>query len=335
MAYIYKKTIQGKPYYYLRISQRINGKIIVKDIAYLGSDTTQIGLKLDKLPKIYKKEIRKAKHNLKKFVQSEHYLKKAGQSKLKENPYLDRDLLKEIEALKLHFNERFLHLDRQTVEETYKNFLIEFAFNTASIEGNTITLAETERLLRENLTPKNRTVQEIHDLQNTEKAFFYLLNNKHKIDPPFIIFIHDQLMENIDQRKGYRTHDVRVFHSRFVASPVAYIQTDMHILLEWYEKNKEKLHPFVVASLFHQKFEKIHPFADGNGRTGRMLMNYMLLQKKYPPLIVRKSQRAAYLDALATGDKISFIDAQPQHFKHLVTYLAKELTNGYWNTFLM
>src|SRR3989344_6775730 len=293
MVYVYKKTIQGRPYYYLRLSQRINGKIIVKDLAYLGSDLAQIGPKLEKLPLLYKKEIKKAQYNIKKFVQSEHYLKKAGHDKLKESPYLDRDLLKQIEALKLHFNERFLRIDRQTIEETYKNFLIEFAFNTTSIEGNTITLAETERLLRENLTPKNRTVREIHDLQNTEKTFFYMLNKKHKIDPAFIISLHDQLMENLDQRKGYRTHDVRVLHSRFTTSPVNYIQIDMRILLDWYEKNKERFHPFVTAGLFPPQIQKIHPFADGNGRTGRMLMNYMLLPKKEPPLIVRKSKRAA------------------------------------------
>ena len=63
-------------------------------------------------------------------------------------------------------------LDDKTIKETYKDFLIDFAFNTTSIEGNTITLAEVDRLLRENLTPRNRTLREIYDLQNTEKVFF-------------------------------------------------------------------------------------------------------------------------------------------------------------------
>ena len=64
-------------------------------------------------------------------------------------------------------------------------------------------------------------------------------------------------------------------------------------------------------------------------------MNYMLLQKKYPPLIVRKSKRATYLDTLADGDKLDLTDAQPQRFKRFITYLAEELNEGYWNHFLI
>src|SRR3989338_5853438 len=87
MAYIYKKVIHGKPYYYLRISKRVKCKIIVKDIAYLGNNTLDLENKLEKLPSIYKNEIRKAYRNIKKFIQEEYYLKRVKELKLKENPY--------------------------------------------------------------------------------------------------------------------------------------------------------------------------------------------------------------------------------------------------------
>ena len=140
-------------------------------------------------------------------------------------------------------------------------------------------------------------------------------------------------MENIDTRNGYRTHDIRVFKSHFEATPAPYIKTDIEILLKFYEKYDNKLHPLVLAGVFHQKFEKIHPFSDGNGRTGRMILCYMLTKKKYPPLIIRKSTRGGYLDAMSVGDRVDLNSIEPKHYKDLIMYLAEELIRGYWNNF--
>ena len=335
MVYIYKKIIQEKPYYYLRISKRIKGKIIVKDIACLGSDVSKIEPKLKKLPVIYKKEVRKAYRDIKKYIESEHYLKKIKELKLKEDDYLEKDLLDKVEAIKEHFNKKFLKLDEKTVSEAYKNFLIDFAFNTTSLEGNTITLMEADRLLRENLTPKDKNLREVFDLQNTEKVFFEIINSIASLDNEFIVSVHDKLMENIDTRKGYRQHDIRVFKSAFEATPFVYVKADMGILLKWYRKYEDELHPLALAAIFHQKFEKIHPFSDGNGRTGRMLMIYILMKKKYPPLIIKKSRRADYLNALAKGNNVDLNNIEPKFYKELVNYIAEELDDGYWNNFMV
>ena len=335
MAYIYKKIIQGKPYYYFRVSKRVNGKIVVKDIAYLGKDPLKLENKLKNLPSLYKKDIRNAYRNIKKFVQEGYYLKKVKKLKLKKDPYLTKRFQEDIEAIKLHFNNNFLKKNKITQEETYKNFLIDFAFNTTSLEGNTITLVEADRLLRENLTPKDRTLREIYDLQNTEKVFFDILKSKKEINHDFIIEIHDKLIENVDVRKGYRTHDIRVFKSRFKETHFTYVKIDMGILLKWYKQYENKLHPLVLASIFHQKFERIHPFSDGNGRAGRMILCYMLMRKNYPPLIVKKSNRGHYLDAMALADKLDLDNIEPKYHKDLVNYLAEELISSYWGNFLI
>ncbi len=332
MAYIYKKTIHGKPYYYLRISTRINGKIAVKDIAYLGNDPAEVEQKL-KETSGHEKELRKSYKNLKRFVQEEHYLAKARKLKLKETPYLEKSQLEQVEAARLHFNEHFLKMDKKTVLETYRHFLIEFAFNTTSMEGNTITLAEAGKLLEENLTPKNRTLREIYDLQNTEKVFFQILEQKKELSHEFIIKIHDTLMDNIDERKGYRRHDIKVSKSHFEASPFPYIKADIDILLQWHKKHESILHPLVLAGLFHHKLEKIHPFSDGNGRTGRMVLCAMLLSKGYPLPIIRKTRRGHYLDAMSQGDKAGLTKIEPENYKQLISFLAEELTAGYWNNF--
>lgn len=331
MAYIYEKTIHGKSYYYLRISKRVKGKTIKKDIAYLGNDKAKIAEKLDKLGAANKAEIRKTYRNIKKYLETEHYLEKVG--KIRQNPYLSSKLLKEIEAIKLHFNEKFQKLHENTQKETYKAFLIDFAFNTTSMEGNTITLAEAQRLLTEYLTPKGRTLREIYDLQNTEAAFFETLETKGTINNELITKMHDELMDKIDYRKGYRTHDIKVIGSRFKSSPAEYIKADMKIILDIY--NKSKLHPFVLAGIVHHKLEGIHPFADGNGRTGRMLLNHMLLKSGYPPMIIRKSTRKWYLDALSKADKAGLNDTSPEAYKELAEYLAEEMIHSYWNNFLV
>jgi len=335
MAYIYKKIVKGKPYYYLRVSKRVKGKIVVKDIAYLGSNPNDIKERLKEIPEKYKGEIRKTYRKIKKSIESEHYLNKIKKSKLKEDLFIDKKLLLEIEANKLHFNTEFLKLDTKTKNEIYHQFLIDFAYNTTSLEGNTITLEEAHKLLTENLTPKDRTLREIHDLKNTEKVFFDLINKKGKITHNLIMKTHDELMLNIDKRKGYRTHDIRVFKSRFDASPGEYVKTDMDLLLRWYEDNLKKLHPLVLAVMFHHKFERIHPFGDGNGRTGRMLMNYILLQSKYPPIIVRKVRRNDYLNALADADKSNLTDMDKKHYKKLIKFISEEFVDGYWNMFLV
>ena len=332
MVYIYKKIINGKAYYYLRISKNLNGKVLVKDIAYLGNKVSEIEKKLDNLKK-YQKEIRKGYKNIQKFLNSNYYLEKAKKKKLKKDDYLEKERLEQIEAIKLHYNQSFLKLDKLTIDETYKHFLIDFAFNTTSIEGNTITLKEANRLLKEEILPKNKTLREVYDLQNTEKVFLWLLKNKPVINEKLIIKIHDELLGGIDVRKGYRNQEIRIIGSRFDVSPAKYIQTDMKILMKWFDKNKSKLHPFVLSVLLHHKLERIHPFADGNGRTGRMLMNYFLIRNKYPPFIVSKKRRSDYLNALNKADKSDLNDIGPKSYNNLIIYLAEEIIASYWNNF--
>ncbi len=333
MAYIYKKIINGVPYYYLRVSLRKGKKIIAKDIAYLGSDSSKIKTEIDKLPKKYKNQIRHGYKNIKKVIDSNYYLDKIKRLKLKENPYFSHEQFEGIEAIRLHFNDSFQKHDQLTIRSVYKNFLVEFAYNTTSIEGNTITLEEANKLLREDLTPKEKSSKEIYDLQNTEKVFFYLLNEKLGFNQELLIKIHDMLMENIDARKGYRTHDIRVLRSHFDASPAEYVNADMGLLFRWYEENKSKLHPFVLSVIFHEKFEKIHPFSDGNGRTGRMALIFMLLSNGYPPMIIQKKKRALYINALSSADKANLTKIDPHLFKDLISYMGDEFIDSYWQNF--
>ncbi len=331
MAYIYKKVVGGKPYYYLRASARKGTRIVAKDIAYLGSTLEEVRTSLHKVPP---STLRKAHKTIQRFLESNTYLERAKELKLKITPFLDKALLEEVEACKLHWQHVSKQRDRKTQQDFIKRFAMDFAFNTTSIEGNTITLKQAQLLLSEYLTPKDKTLREIHDVQNTERVFLQLLEQAPDLSHEIIISTHGELMRNVDPRIGYRTEDVHVVHAKFDSTPAPYVKTDMGLLLKLLKENESKIHPFALATIFHHKFEKIHPFFDGNGRAGRMLLNAILLQHGYPPLIVRKRNRAAYIDALGKADKAGLTQTKPEHYKLLIEFLATELIQTYWDAFL-
>ena len=334
MVYIYKKQIGKNSYYYLRASLKKGLKTITKDIAYLGNDPEEARKSLDKLNK-YSKEIKQSYKKINKTLEMNRYLEIAKNSKLKSCEYMSNQHLFNLEACKIHFNNVFKKLNPLTQKDFFKYFIIEFAFNTASIEGNTITLKEAHKLLTENFTPKDRTLREIYDLQNTEKVFFEILEyNKNILNHETICNIHKSLLNNIDIRTGYRKSDVKVFKSKFDSSPAKYVLTDMSMLFKLTKTKLNKLHPFVKAVLFHHKFEKIHPFYDGNGRTGRILMNSLLINDNYPPIIITKKNRSIYLDALSKADNSDILNFEVKNYKKLVEFAVEEMTAAYWDVFL-
>src|SRR3989338_3019823 len=197
MAYIYRKAVGSKEYYYLRASARKGTRIIAKDIAYLGSTLDEVRASLHKIPQ---STLRKAHKTIQLFLESNTYLEKAKELKLKTTPFLDKTLLEEVEACKLHWQHASKQRDRRTQQDFIKKFAIDFTFNTTSIEGNTITLKQAQLLLSEDLTPKNKTLREIHDVQNTERVFLQLLEQVPELSHETIIQIHGELMRTVDQR---------------------------------------------------------------------------------------------------------------------------------------
>ncbi|MBU0757442.1 MAG: Fic family protein [Nanoarchaeota archaeon] len=334
MAYIHVKKIGNTKYYTLRISVRKGNNIITKDIENLGTDLSKIDLY--KLEKKHKSEIRKSFSTLKKFIDSNHYLEKAKEKKLKSKEFLPKNSIETIEAINLHYTSRFLKLDVISKKEIFDNFLLKFAVNSTSIEGNTITLEQAARLFKEDILPKGKTLREVYDLKNTRKVFFWLLEELPDIDIQLIIRIHDWLLDEIDKRNGIRTTDIRIFGSPFKPTPAQFVRDDLNVLVSWYKASK--LHPLVKSVLFHHKFENIHPFYDGNGRTGRLVLNLILLKNNFPPLIVSRRHRKEYLDRINDADKAiksSLINDSSEHYQGLVDFIVSEYKESYWDTFLV
>ena len=333
MAYIHKKIIGNTPYYTLRISYRKDGRVITKDLESLGSNLSKISI--EDLEKRHKAEIKKSYKTIKKFLEKNYYY---GQTKkLKKDAFLSSEQLRRVEACKLHFQEKFLQLDEKTQKSFFEQFLIRFANNSTAIEGNTITLAQATKLLREGILPKGKDIREVYDLQNTKQVFEELLFNENfsfSIDD--VSFVHDSLLKNIDLRTGLRDHDISILGQPFTPSPARYVKEDLELLLSWLKK-QHHLHPLVLTVLFHHKFEAIHPFSDGNGRTGRMLLNILLLQKEFPPLVVAQRRRSEYLRALNKADmaiKKDLFSIDKKHYEPLFSFMVDSFEETYWDVFL-
>ena len=336
MVYIHVKRIGNQKYYTLRISVRKGNKIITKDLCNLGNDISKINI--DNLEKKYKDEIRKSYRTIKQFLDKNTYLEKVKKLKLKQNTYLDKKQLLNINAILLHYKSKFLKLNKLTQKEIFESFLINFAVNSTSIEGNTITLKQAHDLFKEDIIPKNKTLREVYDLTNTKKVIEFLKEKKPKINEDLIVKIHDLLLDNIDKRKGFRNHNIRIFGQPFKPTPARYIKTDIKLLLKWYNENKNKLHPLVLSILFHHKFENIHPFSDGNGRTGRVVMNHILCLLNYPPLVISRRFRKQYIDSMNIADnatKKSLINSSSKNYKKLIDFIYSEFKISYWDIFLV
>ena len=141
-------------------------------------------------------------------------------------------------------------------------------------------------------------------------------------------------MKHIDNRVGYRTSDVRVFKSKFDSTPAPYVKSDMGLLIDLFYQLKKELHPVVSAIIFHHKFEKIHPFMDGNGRTGRMIMNILLSEMKYPLMVIPMKKRIDYINYLSQADKSNIVEIKKAHYSNLVNFIVSEGIKKYWDIFL-
>lgn len=196
----------------------------------------------------------------------------------------------------------FLKETKENYDNRYEAFCSLFTYDSTGIEGNTLTLSETSHLLFEGIVPKEKSLREIYETINHKKAFDYILNYKGDITKDFIFNLHTLVIVNtlrqdlISQSGKYRR--VQVFIGRSIPPTSSEVPLLMTRLLKWYSVNKSKLHPLILASYFHVEFEKIHPFVDGNGRVGRLLMNFILYKNKFPMINVPKKRKFKYYQVL-------------------------------------
>lgn len=191
-------------------------------------------------------------------------------------------------------------LTKGEVERLRDEFLIEFTYNSNAIEGNTLTLQETAMVL-EGITIDQKPLKEHLEIIGHRDAFQYvesLVSDKIELSEYTIKNIHSLVLMDRPEDKGtFRRIPVRIMGA-FHEPPKPYmVEPMMNELLHNHRQRKEKMHLVETVALFHLDFEGIHPFIDGNGRTGRLLINLELMQHGYPAIDVKFSDRRKYYQA--------------------------------------
>jgi Fic family protein len=266
MVSIKKKKISNKVYHYLQYTYRVNGKVHYKE-KYIG----------EKIPN----DIEKKKKELLTEIYQEQWYSKFD--KIKEN-----------------FTKNKKKMPKTVEEKELETFAIKFTYTTNKIEGSTLTHRETALLLEKGITPTRRPIEDVKEAELHRKVFYEVLDYKKNITIATIIHWHKELFKETKKDKAgiIRKYDVGITGSKYI--PPHAIELDFLIreFFEWYNKNKNKIHPVHLAALVHLKFVSIHPFGDGNGRISRLLMNYILNKNNYPMLVIDYSERNSYYNAL-------------------------------------
>lgn len=181
-------------------------------------------------------------------------------------------------------------------KDLYDQLVLSFTYNTNSIEGSTLTENETADIIFEGLTIRNKGLVEHLEAKNHQRALDYLfgvISSNYKITEAFVLKLHEILMTGIRDDAGmYRSHGVRIVGSNVPTSNHLSVPKHMKELIATI--NNSQSDSIVHVSSIHARFEQIHPFSDGNGRVGRLIMMAMLLRVNFAPAIIKKEKKREY-----------------------------------------
>jgi Fic family protein len=191
-------------------------------------------------------------------------------------------------------------LPPSTLQKRDRQFSIKFTYDTNRIEGSRLTYRETADLLERGLSPSQKPIEDIKEAEAHDRVFRETLRYKKDLSLQTILMWHKRLFEETkpDIAGRVRTYQVAISGSRFMPPSPVEVQPLLREFFRWYNRNKPSMHPVELAAGVHLRFVTIHPFADGNGRMSRLLMNFVLHRNGYPPLNIPYEGRRGYYNAL-------------------------------------
>lgn len=301
------REVKGAMHYYLAHSFRKLGKIRKVRI-YLGRDLTKTELvKRQKISEIRLKEKISALEGI-----SDPY-----------HTVLSTNEITELKGLRPIGKIRLLHLS----EEDWLKFTENFAYDTNAIEGSSIELKEAKRIIERNEWP-DKPKHEISETQGVAEAVKYIRKTKEHISIDLILELHRLVFRNSKVFAGHSRkagEEVAVMDSSggiiHRGAPSRNINILLKSLIKWYDEYRDEYPPIVLAAVVHNQFESIHPFRDGNGRVGRLLLVNILLKHNLPPVNIELKNRMAYYLSLqeyeSTGNIKPTIDLILKEYKRL------------------
>ncbi len=304
--HVVKRNVKGRTYYFLEKSVRLPDGHVRKLSRFFGA----------KKPVIPPDEMKQY------FLEKEKEL--AGTWAVQHYTFdypLTEQIIKQIEHRRIEYKYLMHEIPERNKKDILDRLTVNFTYESNAIEGNSLTLKDVAIVIFEKENISGKSLQEIYETRNHRKITELLFAKKIKISHESIIHVHKLLMKDIEKEQGYKTMPNFILGSHLQTSPPEKVHEHLTELIEWYNKNADTVHPLQCAAHFHSRFLQIHPFSDGNGRVARVLLNAMLIRKDYPPLIIRKTNRTRYLNALHAYDQKSPIK------------LVRFLIEKYKNTF--
>jgi Fic family protein len=316
MSHITIRKVKGKKYYYLEESVK-QGKKWIKESIYLGAELPSNEL----LAGIYEKfRDRLTEKGIRGIVPPF-------------TEFLTKNMARKIEAATKNKRTYLKSLTPTQKIEFMERERITFITDSNAIEGSTLDYWLTERVLADQkrierlqkcgaiITGMGREEQEALNLNKCLEMYEKLLKHKKDLSLEMILRFHCLLLSKIEGHEQYcgvwRPVNVRIRGSDHVFPHHKEVPGLMEELVIWYNENKRLVHPAELAAKFHTKFTTIHPFADGNGRMARLLMNYILQINQLPFTNIPLRKRASYMKTQATGNT--------ENYKPFVLFLVKEI----------
>ena len=192
-------------------------------------------------------------------------------------------------------------LNKAELDRLREEFIIDATYNSNAIEGNTLTLRETALILQEGITIAEKPLRDHLDAIGYRDAFLYIIDLADQSEPltaRIIKEIHSLVLVHDSQNKGrFRSVPVRILGAKHETAHPQDIADKLDKLLLEYQENLKKIPTIDAIAKFHLDFEAIHPFIDGNGRTGRLLLNLELIKHGWLPVNIKFSDKQRYYDS--------------------------------------
>jgi Fic family protein len=284
MVNIVTKVIKGNEYLYLVESIRDGNKVIQKTVKYIGR----------KRP-IAKEEFEcmKLSYKSKDWILAEF------------SDFLSYQDHEEMSQASINYHSYQKNLDSVSKEKERERFLSQFISNSSAIEGSSLDVKDTFNLLFNDLTPKGKTKKELYMATNMLAAWEYLeANFKRFPTGKDLCELHGLVNKDIESKETLGKYKkIQNYVGDIYTTSFLFAEERTEKLLAWIKEAYSKIDDFEVAFQSHAQFEIIHPFIDGNGRVGRLLINWLLMHKGLSPLAIRVSKRDDYLSALLNSQR--------------------------------
>jgi Fic family protein len=278
MSFIEKQSHGGHTYYYLVKSVRVTPAKAKKLRIFLGRTLPEHG------------ELQK------------YFMKLEKRSmELHEARWLPKLLVEKVDDLSAS-----IIIFRKTASDVLpKDFMVRYTYNTNAIEGNRLTLRQTALVISDKIAPQGARTEDVVEALNAIDAWDYVKSYKGMLNKKFVCKVQYEVTKNTSCRiqGDYRDSDVRITGSELIPPKSGEVPELLDGLFDSFRSERKVLHPVELASFLHNRFVKIHPFTDGNGRTARLLTNWVLLRNRFPPVIIEVTNKEEYYKAIEAADK--------------------------------